>query len=360
MMRTLIRSLLSLSGIALCLAASAQARYRVVDLGAFPDGEYEYFPSRITNQTQIVGFALGSWPAPDRAFLWEPKTGYTNLLPAAGTSEPRAMGIGPHGQIVGGCFVYSGAPQNYQATIWDASHNPSLLGPMPTYESFALDMAVDGTIYGDFDFMPAVWAPDGSLSFLPGLDPDFPFGQAGRLNKAGDILGLIYDSVTFAPTAVVWDRAHHITAIDIPATPPERTSATGLDINEQGTVAGYASISSYYSNAQRGFVWSRSTGTTLLPGLGGSPEVTYAESINNRGQIVGSSIPQNGFFTSAVLWENGQVKDLNTLIGPWNGWFLSTADGINDRGQITGFGVYTDPAHTTGPFLLHAYLLDPL
>jgi len=111
---------------------------------------------------------------------------------------------------------------------------------------------------------------------------------------------------------------------------------------------------------ERAFLWDPKAGTTApLPGLGNLPDFTYAEGINNRRQIVGSSIPRGGFFTSAVLWENRQVTDLNTLIGPYNGWFLSTADAINDKGEITGFGVFVDAANPFGPFLYHAYLLVP-
>ena len=68
----------------------------------------------------------------------------------------------------------------------------------------------------------------------------------------------------------------------------------------------------------------------------------FAYGINNCGQIVGYSGPdKNGsdlHNTHAVLWENGQVIDLQNQIPGNSGWVLRQAAGINDRGQITGIG----------------------
>jgi probable HAF family extracellular repeat protein len=65
--------------------------------------------------------------------------------------------------------------------------------------------------------------------------------------------------------------------------------------------------------------------------LNGISGMSYAQDINNRGQIVGWSDGwQIG--TRAFLWENGNMTDLGTLGGTW-----SVAKGINDRGQIVGY-----------------------
>jgi probable HAF family extracellular repeat protein len=44
--------------------------------------------------------------------------------------------------------------------------------------------------------------------------------------------------------------------------------------------------------------------------------------------------------------------DLNNLVDPSTGWVLESADGINDSGQIVGYGV--NPSGQT-----HAFLLTP-
>jgi probable HAF family extracellular repeat protein len=63
-----------------------------------------------------------------------------------------------------------------------------------------------------------------------------------------------------------------------------------------------------------------------------------AWSINEAGQIVGNSAPECDFFTQtrAFLWERGQVFDLNMFVAPGSDLYLSEADFINDRGDITG------------------------
>ncbi|RZI70325.1 MAG: PEP-CTERM sorting domain-containing protein, partial [Rubrivivax sp.] len=69
-------------------------------------------------------------------------------------------------------------------------------------------------------------------------------------------------------------------------------------------------------------------GYTVLASLGGTSG--WANDINEAGQIVGySEGPGNGF-AHATLWDNGAVIDLD----PTGSY--STAEGINDQGQVVG------------------------
>lgn len=52
-----------------------------------------------------------------------------------------------------------------------------------------------------------------------------------------------------------------------------------------------------------------------------------------------------------MLYEDGQMLDLNTLIDPASGWYLTEAAAINDRGQIAATG-YSNGRQ-------HALLLTP-
>jgi probable HAF family extracellular repeat protein len=47
------------------------------------------------------------------------------------------------------------------------------------------------------------------------------------------------------------------------------------------------------------------------------------------------------------------MQDLNNLLAPDSDWTLASANGINDRGQIVGYGIGHLP---NGP---HAFLLNP-
>ena len=86
----------------------------------------------------------------------------------------------------------------------------------------------------------------------------------------------------------------------------------------------------------------------MLPG-GGDFFFTFsrAADINNRGQIVGTSMTASRN-SHAFLWEKGEMTDLGTLPGAGEFGF-SVASGINNRGQVVGFS-------TGAPDRFHAVL----
>ncbi len=53
----------------------------------------------------------------------------------------------------------------------------------------------------------------------------------------------------------------------------------------------------------------------------------------------------------AFLYSNGKIKDLNRLIPARSGWILNAASGIDDTGQIVGYGMFRGEQH--------AFLLTP-
>ena len=77
--------------------------------------------------------------------------------------------------------------------------------------------------------------------------------------------------------------------------------------------------------------------------------------MNERGEMVGASFgaagPNKGH-PRAFLWRNGMMTDLNDLIPANASLHLLIAFGINDAGEIVGFGV-------TNPGDLHAFLATP-
>jgi probable HAF family extracellular repeat protein len=68
---------------------------------------------------------------------------------------------------------------------------------------------------------------------------------------------------------------------------------------------------------------------TDLGTLGGSFSQAYA--VNNRGQVVGWSLTNDGAAQHAFLYTGGQMLDLGTFGGSY-----SAAFGINNRGQVVG------------------------
>jgi probable HAF family extracellular repeat protein len=115
-------------------------------------------------------------------------------------------------------------------------------------------------------------------------------------------------------------------------------SSEARAINDSGTVAGSADRSDGFRHA---FKYDRGVMTDLgaLPGT-----ESHAWGINSHGIIVGDSGGK------AVMFKDGRVIDLNTLLPPGSGWVLSIARGINDAGQIAGYGSFNG---TSRAFLLN-------
>jgi probable HAF family extracellular repeat protein len=108
-------------------------------------------------------------------------------------------------------------------------------------------------------------------------------------------------------------------------------------INDSHQVVGYSFVN---SQDTRAFIWDNTGGMrnlVLLPGASSS----WANGINKSGVVAGADYRPAANTNHAFVWdsENG-MRDLNSLIASGSGWELSQATAINDRGQITGWGVH--------------------
>jgi len=112
-----------------------------------------------------------------------------------------------------------------------------------------------------------------------------------------------------------------------------------LAINDLDEVVGASRDSESVTNA---FVHRPSTGFTDLGVINGqSPAHNYsiAYGINNAGQVVGYS--KSGTYPSdlAFIWQKGySITNLNIVIPTGTGWILRSAEWINDKGKIVGWG----------------------
>ena len=94
-------------------------------------------------------------------------------------------------------------------------------------------------------------------------------------------------------------------------------------INDKGQIVGYSFKA---AGVEHAVIWQNGVITDL--GTLHGEDYCYADSINNNGQIVGVC-GSHGF-----LWKNGVMTDLGTL----SGGSFSYPSGINDNGQIVGCG----------------------
>jgi probable HAF family extracellular repeat protein len=65
----------------------------------------------------------------------------------------------------------------------------------------------------------------------------------------------------------------------------------------------------------------------------------FAWAINDAGEVVGQQQGAASGINHALLWKDGSVYDLNTLLDSTGaGWTLENAYGLNEAGHIVGYG----------------------
>jgi hypothetical protein len=90
------------------------------------------------------------------------------------------------------------------------------------------------------------------------------------------------------------------------------------------------------------------------PGTLKGATFTEAHALNDLSSVQVVGVSGSAALGHAVLWQNGEVIDLNTQIPGNSGWsVLEIAYGINDNGLIVGYGQLSPGA------IWHAFLLTP-
>jgi probable HAF family extracellular repeat protein len=165
-------------------------------------------------------------------------------------------------------------------------------------------------------------------------------GTGYAINDAGHIAG---GAAASDNGAALWNGANWR---DL-GVPPGENDALALGINVFDEVVGI----SFNNTTNHAFLWNGAF--TILPCLAGVG--CEATAINNAGTIVGFAN-----VTAPVVWLQGRVYDLNTLIDPHDPLYgqvrLTSASAVNNRGQIAANGCYI-----TGPKvgLCYGFILDP-
>jgi probable HAF family extracellular repeat protein len=120
-------------------------------------------------------------------------------------------------------------------------------------------------------------------------------------------------------------------------------------INNNGQVVG---TSDTENGQQHAFLWEKGV-MTDLGDLGGTYSESFANSLNASSQVIGTSRPRfnNGH---AFLWEGGVMTDLGTL-----GGLYSNTVAINNRGQVVGNAdIEIDPNGIGDFFHTHGFIWE--
>lgn len=318
--------------------------YKIIDLGTLGGGRSEAWG--INEVGQISGYSSlsdGSW----RAVKWEVSGGIQDLGTISGNVSSARGGINDAGQIVGKSTYPEGILLRQHAFVWNDKEGFIDIDTLGTSsEAFGINNLghvvgrAYNPIYGDTHAF--YWSQTGGMV---DIGPYLPFpSESGAygINELDQVVGYSHNINGYS-RAFLWDSVNGMEDI---GTLGGNTSIA-RSINSLSQIVGNASRSSGYTNA---FFWDNVNGMISLGTLGGNESNAWA--INSFGKIVGCSQIDETSTQHAFIYEDGIMKDLNTLIDPSIGWIIDYAMDINDSGQIVGRG-YKD-----GEF--HAYLMEPI
>ena len=185
------------------------------------------------------------------------------------------------------------------------------------------------------------WAATSSGAFLysGGAVTDLGAFESRAINSGGVVVGATgpFDQ------ACIYSGGT-LTNLVVPGGFPE---SHAIALNDNGQVLVSASGSLF--GTQYAFLYNSDGTWTSLGSFG-------AGGMNGAGDVVGATGYMVGS-NDAVLYSNGTLADLNTLIDPSSGWHLSSAAAINDNGWIVGDGV--NPSGQQEAFLLIPTTVTP-
>lgn len=325
--------------------ASAEIRYSITDLGIL-DGTLESEGMNINETGQIIGWSFMGYTQDFprnsifQGFYYD--HGVMTNMGTFGGNFSYAYGLNNQGQAVGSADDANG---NFQAFLYQNGQKTAL-GTMDLDMSEAHGINNSGMIVGtawNSDSTRAFIYENGRMSDLNSrIDSNsgWTLMDARAINDSGQITGQgFYNGqihAFFYSNGVVTDLGS-----------TGGTWTTGFSINSFGQISGCLEgpNPNYYTQA---FFWDNISGIKDLGNFGGN--YAYAYAVNDLGQIVGEADDSNEGM-NAFLYENNTLTNLNTLIDPAFGWSLTFAEDINNIGQIVGSGVLNGNDH--------AFLLTP-
>jgi probable HAF family extracellular repeat protein len=325
----------------------AAPSYGIVDLGALsgcPPSYSKVGPGALNSVGQVVGWSEGGTLTGIHGFLWS--DGIMKDIGSLGGSSVWAYGINANGEVVGSSQTADRSTIDPFVLRNGKMTNLGALCNLPGSQSSARSINDKGSIVGRCPnasgAQTAVLWSDGKVTDLGGLGGTYSCAQA--INSRDDVAGFSKVSGTgyYHPFLI-----SNGTMRDL-GTMSGWNNAWAWDVNDSGHVVGETFNTNTYGSVERAFL-SRNGSLTDLGTLGGS--CVRASAINNWDQVVGTDSGNNR--SSAFLYQDGVMTDLNTLIDAQSGWSLKTAEDINDRGMICGNGI--NPAGQE-----HAYLLIPV
>lgn len=259
---------------------------------ALDNGSYTWVSSSKTNSTGTVIIGYSSFEGGSGALAWRQNVGgYSSVyvLPSSGGSWTSANGVNTAGTIVG-----------------------------------------ESSTSGDAASSAAIWTWNGSSYSASALTAgSFAFNSANAINSAGTIVGYTY--LNDVSQALVWasSSSSHVVLASLGGTNDQAAA-----INDSGLIVGYSTTS---TAVERAALWTlnETSGTYIVTDLGALSATgsSHAYAISSSGVAVGDASTVSSQ-QHATYYYNGTAYDLNDYVTLASGYYLSSATGINDLGQI--------------------------
>lgn len=349
-MRPLHRVAAMLVTAALCAPAeraAAQTTYVLTDLGVMVGADSK--PTSITTggRISLINQVSGAY----RGLLVDGTT--QNLGTLGGTNAwaveaafNATLGVA---QVAGSSLTAAGATR---AFLWTAGGsggvpgNPQMqnLGTLGGTVSEASAINAVGQVTGYADTATGV---DRAFLYTSGSMVDIgakvaaaagsgglglPWSYGFGINASGQVCGTAYDDAFVTERAFLYSSGSVRNLGSLGG-----GLAAAEAINDAGRVTGRSTTA---AGNELAFLWNGSTMTSL--GALGQGAYSYGMAINSSGVVVGaSSIDAADSIFNAFVTLSGTMLNLNALLDTsGTGWTLTEATGINDAGQIVGYGSY--------------------
>ncbi len=333
--------LLVLATVGMPAALRAAPMFAITDLGTLPAGDRS-FALDVNNRRQVTGNARTTTSStPLHAMLWQNGSmADLGILAGSDANFSRGYAINDAGVVVG-----ESSNNTSLAFRWENGVMTNL-GNLGNRSAVAHDINNSGVVVGgssNGQNLRAFWWENGAMS-----DLGTPAGTASArarawaINDDGDVAGVAHNAAGNSRPAL-WRGGPGGTVQTLPTLGNGDQFGEALAIADNDWVVGYSNIT---GSTEGAFLWREAVGTVFLGNLGFRH--SRATDVNDRGQIVGfgsafSNFPSFG--GAAFLWENEVLFDLNGLIPAASGWTLYSAEGINDQGDIVGYGLVGGQQH---------------
>jgi len=184
-----------------------------------------------------------------------------------------------------------------------------------------------------------LWTAQGGVRLLSSLPGGAPFASADwstavDINQRGQIIGVI--GVPGEGYSYIREPNGSLRRLPVPSNTNFSPPPMALSLNDRGDVVGQVWFSEGRMHA---FLWPAAGGYRDFGDLPGGLELSTAVGINNRGQIIGDAlVPPDPRFPGTAgqravrFFEDGTIRELGALPGMAD----SSASDINEFGDIVG------------------------